>query len=239
MHPDLPRIAELLIERRDTDTSFWRWLAPGRQPSRKDANKFLLACMLDYQLLAATAWNNAQRLAESILGDPEDLWETITAMSLEDWQSRRKEYSLHRFPKGHERVYVIGRRVANLYGGDARLIWRDQTMEAVLYRLNDIGMGPQISRMVVGALFDTGQLEGKSDVKADIHVRRVLGRLLNGREYAPDEVAKVTDATRALYPANPWLLDRPLYRLGKSVCRLSTPICASCHMNAVCAYALS
>lgn len=45
--------------------------------------------------------------------------------------------------------------------------------------------------MVVGALIDTAHLHGKGDVKADMHVRRVLGRLLNVTEFAPDQTGQV------------------------------------------------
>ena len=213
MATDPDRIAQLLLANRDDDTTFWDWLVPRQPLSRKNANKFLLACILDYQVRAETAWANAKKLAENILGDPDDLWGRITTVSLDEWNSKRKQYSLHRFPKGHERVYTIGKRLVAQYGADARTIWEGQSIDATLHRLNDIGVGQQISRMVVGALIDAGLLHGKGDVKADIHVRRVLGRLLKGSEFTGDEARLAVDTTRRMHPANPWLLDRPLYRL--------------------------
>jgi len=239
MSSDRDGIAQLLLANRDDDAKFWDWLVPGQAPSRKNANKFLLACILDYRVLAEPAWANAKRLAEQILGDPEDLWGRITAGSLDEWNARRRQYSLHRFSKGHERVYTIGKRVSAQYAGDARIIWDGQTIDATLHRLNDIGVGEQISRMVTGALLDVGQLHGRSDVKADIHVRRVLGRLLNGSEFPADQVHLVVDIIRNMHPDNPWLLDRPLYRLGKRVCVATKPRCADCYMESVCSYLLS
>jgi endonuclease III len=150
--------------------------------------------------------------------------------------SKRKEYSLHRFPKAHERVWTIGKRIAQQYGGDARRIWQDQSLDAILYRLNDLRIGEQISRMVVGALIDTGQIDGKGDVKVDIHVRRVLGRVLEGHEFSADDASKVIDLTREMYPENPWMLDRPLYLLGKQKCRALGPDCDDCYLRQVCAY---
>ena len=188
---------------------------------------------------AETAWANAKNLAENILGDPDDLWGRITTVSLDQWNSKRKQYSLHRFPKGHERVYTIGKRLVAQYGADARTIWEGQSIDATLHRLNDIGVGQQISRMVVGALIDAGLLHGKGDVKADIHVRRVLGRLLKGSEFTVDEARLAVDTTRRMHPANPWLLDRPLYRLGKSICVASNPRCPDCFMQSACAYSRS
>ena len=43
-----------------------------------------------------------------------------------------------------------------------------------------MGVGPQLSRMTVGVLHDTKQIEGAGELKADIHVRRVLGRVFTG-----------------------------------------------------------
>lgn len=149
--------------------------------------------------------------------------------------SKRTEYSLHRFPKGHERVWTIGKRIIQQYKGDARKIWEGQSIDATLYRLNDLGVGEQISRMVVGALIDTGQVQGKGDVKADIHVRRVLGRVFQGHEFSARDSGKVIDLTREMYPENPWLLDRPLYLLGKQICR-PEPQCGSCYLNRECVY---
>ena len=64
----------LLNNREDEDIEFWGWLGKlkGQTTDKKNANKFLLASILDYQILAETAWENARRLAEDILGDPDD-----------------------------------------------------------------------------------------------------------------------------------------------------------------------
>lgn len=206
-------VATQLLSNRGKDAEFWYWLKPNIPPSKKDANKFLLASILDYQMRAEVVWENARRLAEDILGNPEDLWRSITDMTLEEWNRKRKEYSLHRFPKGHERVWKIGKRVVQQYEGDARNIWMNQSIESTLFRLLDLGAGEQISRMIVGALLDTGQIAGKSDVKVDVHVRRVLGRILRGTAFSDSDTKLVLDITREMHPENPWLLDRPLYLL--------------------------
>lgn len=230
-------VAQLLIQNRGgEDPGFWDWLRPNQPVSMKDANKFLLASILDYQILAETAWGNAKRLAEDILQDPDKLWHEITSITLPEWISKRKEYALHRFPKGHERVWTIGKRIVQQYDGDARKIWDNQSIDATLYRLNDLGVGEQISRMVVGALIDTGKLMGKGDVKVDVHVRRVLGRAVQGYEFPLQETGKVIDLTRSMHPANPWLLDRPLFLLGKQICEAEKPKCPSCFLQSVCAY---
>ena len=51
----------------------------------RSANKFLLGCILDYQMNVDEVWENARRFAKDDLGDPRDLWHEITAICrLED-----------------------------------------------------------------------------------------------------------------------------------------------------------
>lgn len=230
------RVAKLLINNRRKDTDFWYWLKPDLMPSRKDANKFFLGSILNYQMRAEVVWENARRLAEGIFNDPEYLWHSITSVTLADWMSKRKEYSLHRYPKGHERVWTIGIRIVHQYIGDARNIWKNQSIEATLYRLIDLGVGDEITRMIVGALIDTKQLTGKSDVKVDNHIRRVLGRIFFGREFDEHERDTVIELTRKMNPDNPWLLDRPLFLLGKQLCTANNPKCLDCYIREECSY---
>jgi len=230
-------IAKILLENRGVeDADFWMWLKPGQPVTIIDANKFILASILDYQIRAETAWENARRLAEDILGDPPLIWHTITSVTLDEWNAKRAQYSLHRFPKGHERVWTIGKQIVDRYEGNVLNVWQNQSIDATLYRLNSLGVGEQISRMVVGALIDTQQMDGIGDVKVDIHVKRVLGRAVHGSQL--DDVAAVLSLTRSMHPANPWLLDRPLFSLGKQVCSATEPKCSSCYLNTVCAFAI-
>lgn len=229
------QITSLLLENREKMGGSWPWLAgfKGKQADKKSANKFLLGSILDYQIPAQTAWSNARRLAEDILGDPEDLWRSIVSIPKEIWMSRFKLYSLHRFPQAHERVWRIGEEIVKKYDGDARRIWNGIPPTDVLERLNALKVGEQIARMIVGALIDTQQIVGAGDVKADIHVRRVLGRLLTGTMLKPREAVELT---RAMYPQNPWLLDDPLYQIGKHFCHASVPTCNKCYLSTHCAF---
>jgi adenine-specific DNA glycosylase len=94
-------------------------------------------------------------------------------------------------------------------------------------------MGEQISNMAVGALIDTGLIEGKGDVKADINVKRVLSRVLAGEDLS---IAEIIDITRRMHPKNPWLLDRELYLIGKELCFESISYCDDCYLSSDCAY---
>lgn len=93
--------------------------------------------------------------------------------------------------------------------------------------------------MVVGALADTSQIRGNGnvkDVKADLNVRRVLGRLLTGTAYRQNQDDDVVRMTRRMKRRNPWLLDYPLYSIGKNFCFANRPDCSHCDVRIVCKY---
>src|ERR1051326_1809007 len=104
-------------------------LAAGAYPNFERGKQVFLGAILDYQIPAATAWENARRLSEVILHDPGRLWDEITNQSLPVWQSKRGEYKSHRFPHGHDRVWMIGKRIVDEYAGDVRRIWEGQTVD--------------------------------------------------------------------------------------------------------------
>jgi endonuclease III len=90
--------------------------------------------------------------------------------------------------------------------------------------------------MIVGALRDCDQITGDSgDVKADLHLRRVLGRAVYGEEIRATEAAKVIQLTRNLN-ADPWKLDLPLWNIGKSYCRPASPDCPNCYLRLHCVF---
>lgn len=231
----LHQVADILLKNRKKIKGFWPWLSEciGKPVDKKRANKFFLGCILDYQINSDVAWENARRLAEDILGDPDDLWNTITSISKDEWMSKWKQYSLHRFPKAHERVWRIGREIVIRYNGDVRNIWNDNKSATILNRLNKLRVGEQISRMIIGALIDTKQIVDIVDVKADIHVKRVLGRILNGSPLTEKETIEIT---RKMVPDNPWLIDQPLYMLGKNFCFSSKPNCNECYLKNECTF---
>jgi|WetSurMetagenome_2_1015567.scaffolds.fasta_scaffold07101_2 endonuclease III len=233
---NIQEISQLLLNNRSEDIS-WVWLERGKEPTKKEANKFMLSSILDFQMNVDRVVENARRLSEDILGDPDNLWHEITKVNLEEWNKQRSNYKLHRFPSGHTRVWKIGKQIVENYGGDSRNIWNDnQPSNVILCRLEKIGAGKQISRMITGALIDTGQITAKGDVKVDIHVKRVLGRILQGKEFTSKQANEVIEITRKMNSSNPWLLDRPLYFLGKSICTASVVTCPNCFMHTQCVF---
>ena len=210
------------------------------QPAdKKSANKFLLACILDYGMSYRIVWENARRFAEDDLGDPENLWEEITSIPQSEWESEdswRKQKLHQRFPAAHNRVWRIGSWIVSDYQGDARNVWDGQCPDVVVKRLERIGAGPQIARVTVGGLIDTGQITGESSLKADLHTTKVLGRVFTGEKVSADHAHQIAES---VLPGDTWQLDFPLFQLGLNVCKTRDPRCGECYLRDECRYAVA
>jgi len=94
--------------------------------------------------------------------------------------------------------------------------------------------------MILGALLDTKQISTcKLDVKPDVHVCTILYRLLYGVEKIVADanmVKEVIDITRQMHPENPWVLDDPLFDLGRRICKAKNPNCPNCPLIDICAF---
>ena len=229
------RVRKILLAERRRHGGNWPWLSElnGDWADKKSANKFMLGSILDYQMKAVLVWENARRFAEVDLGDPRDLWDEIVGIPRWNAPTVRRRYNLHRFPAAHARVQRIGGEIVDRYGGDARKIWKNRTPDKVLNRLLQLRIGPEISRMIVGALHDTKQISGAGQLKADIHVRRVLGRVFTADIVPSDEAHRIANKMR---PRTSWKLDRPLYSIGKTQCKKTAPLCGNCPLSKECRY---
>ena len=238
----LQDIAALLLEHRAGKVD-WGEIShlEGRECSKKVADKFLICCLLDLQWDANVAFKKGEELTDNLrkLGDAEDVWVTISSFSKEMWDSKYEEFGKpQRYRWAYRRLWRIANDICTWYDGDARNIWSGRSPFDALVHLWALGAGDQISRMIVGALRDCGQLKGDSgDVKADRHLRRVLGRAVYGEEIRGTEVAKVIQLARNL-SADPWQLDLPLWNVGKSCCRPTSPNCQNCYLQPHCVYYL-
>lgn len=191
----------------------------------KNANKFFLGAIIDYQIGADMAWDNAKRLSEKVLGDPASLWVHITnSYTKEDWAAKWRQFRVHRFPAAHNRIWRIGYAIVKGYDGDVRNIWQGENAEAVLKKLEGMRCGQEISRMIVGMLITYKQIDGTGDVKADRHVCRVLGRVF-AQSFDPTAARQVA---RKICPGNPWGIDIALYDIGKWYCLSDWCYCEYC-----------
>jgi endonuclease III len=232
----LSRVGKLLLDNRsESDGLVWPWLSDfiGIEIDKKSANKFFLFCILDYRMNTEKVWENARKLSDTILGNPDDLWGTITQISEYEWMSKFKEYKIHRFPDAHKRVWRIGNDIVKYYDSDVRYIWRGKSPSIILEELKKMKVGDKISNMCVGALIDTKQIDGSGDIKADVHVKKVLGRVIKGEPLTDKESIEYT---RKMYPKNPWLLDRELYSIGREKCLNNECFCDNCYLKKECEY---
>ena len=217
---------------RKSPENHWPWLEKRPIPV-KDANKFLLLSMVDYRQRGTTPFTKVRDFTEKELGDPDLLWEAILRIPEVDWNSRTGPRSLHSTGTRHRKIRVMAQRLRDKYAGDATALWADRSPSNSLARLEELGLGPQVSRMVIGALVDEEQVDGSADVKADTHLKRVIGRILVGREFSEEEV---TTATRLMSPSNPWWLDWPTWYIGNKWCLKRVPLCDQCRVNALCVF---
>jgi endonuclease III len=231
------QIASLLLENRPQPED-WGEISNFKDGGcpKKVANQFLICCLLDYQMDANVAWQNGIRLVKEILGNPEDVWQEITKFPRHEWASKSKEHNIHRFyNRAHDRLWRVSEVMCNGYDGNANNIWVNKESSVAVERLRALGAGEQISNMIVGALRDCGQVVGSSDVKADVHVCRVLGRAVHGEEINPNAAIELA---RQLHRDDPWKLDWPIWNVGTTYCKKSVPECSGCYLKEDCAYAL-
>lgn len=208
----------------------WSGLITGTQ---KAANLFVLGAIIDYQMTADYIWKKATWLAEEHFKGTENVWKEIAKYSEIEWDNFCKENSVHKFPGAYRRIRRIGLVIADTYGGDARNIWRGVSNDKVRERLTDMRFGPQITNMVMGALFDCKVLVGKLDIKADSNVTRVLGRVIKGGIITSKQA---NELARLIHPENPWLIDFPIFDAGREFCHKNNPDCDNCPFNDFCKF---
>ena len=212
--------------------SHWEWMED-RPVSLKAANKFLLLKMVDFRQRGAVPTRKIRNFVQEELGDPDDLWGAILEIPQEVWDARTGPASLHSTRARHKKIRLMAAQIKRLYDGDARCLWADRSPEATLERLRELGLGMWTSMMTVGALYDEDELPRALDVKADVHVTRVLGRSLAGTAYTPDQVAS---ATERMLPESRWSLDAPTWYVGRTYCHARSPECGSCPLEGCCRY---
>ena len=217
----------------------WGFLPKGKSVTEEAANKFLFWCAMMRQWKIEPATLKCEKIfSAEFLGNPnnpKNLWDAILATSTDEWDKWWEQEKFHRF---RNKLKKAQRKNAEIivkqYNGDARNIWQDQSQAEIKKRLRDLsGIGPALANMAVGALRDSGQIEvANGDVKPDVHVCRVLSRILRGNDtpFTPETVACIT---RRMHN-DPWQLDYPLLSLGRELCKKSAPNCGECYLKKIC-----
>jgi endonuclease III len=198
---------------------------------------FVLACVMDRQIKAERAWMIPYIISEKIGGFSIN---RLQGLSKEDIrQLMSKPEPLHRFvDKMADHFYSAVRRINNQYNGNAAAIWSDKPSSAeVVYRFLEFsGVGPKIASMAANILAREFKIPFADyysiDISADVHIRRVFGRL--GLCASDATVEQVVYKLRALYPEFPGIMDLPCWEIGRNWCKPRVPECEGCYMNDLC-----
>jgi len=135
-------------------------------------------------------------------------------------------------------VKELSEIVVNEFNSDASEIWNNKSSKEVKTTFQRVhGVGPGISSMAVLLLercfgIQFNDIDHRNmDVKPDIHVIRVFGRLGFISQLNEKEALK---AARRLNPDYPGALDAPIWVIGRNWCFADAPQCLHCPINEVC-----
>lgn len=203
----------------------------------RHAHAFVLACVMDRQIKAERAWLIPYRISEKLGGF--SMAALAKLSEKEVFSLMGKPEPLHRFVDLMSRLFRAAvQRIAEEYEGDASRIWADRPSSAqVVYRFLEFdGVGPKIATMAANILARNFKVPFSDfysiDISADVHVRRVFGRL--GLCPSDATVEQLVYKARALYPEFPGIMDLPSWEVGRSWCKSSDPLCSACYMQDLC-----
>ncbi|MFC1559078.1 hypothetical protein ACFL39_00620 [Gemmatimonadota bacterium] len=198
---------------------------------------YVLGCIMDKQVTAERAWIIPYRISERIGGCEFERFRRLTQSRLKTIMT--KPELMHRFKNiAPIELYKGIQLIAHKYNGDASLIWSNKSTSKEVYQrfLEFKGIGQKIASMATNGLtrhFKIKYSEYTSvDISADVHVKRVFGRLGLTHEGVNEE--QVIKRARELHPEFPGLLDFPTWEIGRKWCHASNTSCQSCYMNSVC-----
>jgi endonuclease III len=205
-------------------------------------HSFVLACVMDRQIKAERAWFIPYHFKEKLGAFS---IERLSSLSLNDVKRLMSHpQPLHRFAdKMSYLFHAATHRIVDQYGGNATLIWQGKPSSAeVVYRFLEFeGVGLKIANMAANILARDFKIQFENyysiDISADVHVRRVFGRL--GLTSPDATVEQVIFMARS--PEFPGLLDLPSWEIGRNWCKPKPqePRCQECYMHQGCPSAQS
>ena len=146
---------------------------------------------------------------------------------------------LHRFvDKMTDCFYLAVQKIEKVYDGNATAIWSKNPSSAeVVYRfLQFDGVGPKIGTMAANILARDFKIPFSDytaiEISADVHIRRVFGRL--GLCASNASVEQIIYKAKALYPSFPGMMDFPCWDIGRNWCKPENPKCNDCYMHNLC-----
>lgn len=204
---------------------------------------FVLGCVMDRQIKAEKAWLIPYRISEQLGDFSIEKLRSLSQDKIKEFMSGKQlmsgEVALHRFvDRMSQCFYSTVRRIADVYSGEAARIWSDKPSSAeVVYRFLEFdGVGPKIASMAANILAREFKIPFADyysiDISADVHVRRVFGRL--GFCASDATAEQVIYKARAVHPKFPGMMDFACFEIGRKWCKPRGPDCAGCYMRDLC-----
>lgn len=198
---------------------------------------FVLACVMDRQIKAEKAWLIPYRFQEKL---HDFSMAKLVSLSREDIKILMTEPEpLHRFPDiMSDYFYETVQRIDYQYQRDVSMIWKDKPSSAdVVYSFLEFeGVGQKIANMAANILVRRFKVIFSDyfsiDISADVHIRRVFGRL--GLAPSDAKTDQLIFRARGLYPKFPGLMDFPCWDIGRNWCKPKIPNCNNCYMLEIC-----
>lgn len=199
---------------------------------------FVIACIMDQQKNADSAWLIPYRLSQKIGSFEFRILHRQTGDELRKYMNVPSP--LHRFSERMSKyLHAAIRLIAVEYQGDARAIWSGSpsSSELVCRFLQFPGAGAKVASMAANILIRKFKVPVRDricvDISPDRHVCRVFQRLgLTYQRALPEQ--EVIYKARELNPEYPGLLDLPAFQIGRTWCRPQTPLCGECPMKDIC-----
>jgi endonuclease III len=202
---------------------------------------FVLASIMDRQVKAERAWLIPYRFMEKL--GSFSMGTLLCQKETDIKQLMSNPEPLHRFSDKMASLFFRAiQRIAQQYDSDVSKIWENKPSSAtVVYRFLEFeGIGPKIASMNANILDREFKIEFSDyfsiDISADVHVRRVFGRL--GLTPPDATVDQLIFRARGLHPEFPGLMDFPAWEIGRKWCRARVCECEVCYMKDLCPSAM-
>lgn len=199
---------------------------------------FVLACAMDRQITADRAWSIPYEIKQTLGTFSIDV---LYNVPLNEFKRIFNEKKLHRFNDDMATVfYNAVHKIVEEYDGDASNIWKGNPSSAtVVSRFLDFdGMGIKISTMATNILSRDFKIPLSDyysiDISPDIHVKRLFKRMGLIKKKDINNVDKIIYKARSINPEFPGIIDLTCWKLGRSVCRPTSPKCNECILKDLC-----
>lgn len=199
---------------------------------------FVLACLMDRQIVAKKAWDIPVKVCEGLC-DKDYSMKGLIILSLDDLKEFFNREKLHRFNDTMADIfYRAVQRIHNVYDDDASKIWQvGQSSASVVSKFLEFdGCGIKIASMAANLLHRIYVVKytdySALDVSPDVHVCRVLYRL--GLIEDIGNIDSVIYCARQINPPYPGIIDKCCWNVGRDYCNPSNPKCGQCPLNNIC-----